>query len=151
MNKRLILAAFAALALLAGSAAMADSASPPGLMVVTTAAKNVYMADLLAVTLPDKRSGKTAIARFEEPRYSSVVGSNTDADSMTNASMGEKLVGVNRVGPVRIAGHFTSSFSPGIGAGSGDHAVPADILTIGIGGGSGNGVAAYSIAGIKGS
>lgn len=100
MKSKLLLIALGAMALFAGSAAMADSASPPGLTPMTSAnAKNATKAELLAVTLPDKRHGTDAIARFKEPQYSSVVGSNAGAAKTPANFMGEM-----KTEPLAIAG-----------------------------------------------
>lgn len=151
MKKRLILAAFAALAFFAGPAAIAatNPADPPGLNLIAIGANEIIsMADKMAATMPDKRFGVNAIAIQKEPQYSSVVGSN--ADTAGGATIpGEKLAGINKIDKVRMAGHINSGFSPGIGAGSGGHSAADNVLSIGIGGGSGGAVAAYSIAGIK--
>lgn len=150
MNKRLISVVFAALALFAGPTAFAaaNPADPPGLTMTSTNAKNAPKAELLAVTLPDKRHGTDAVARFKEPQYSSVTGGNANPMGI----MPRKLAGVTRLDTldtVRTVSHITSGFSPGIGAGSGDHSAADNVLTIDMGGGSGGAVAQYSIAGIK--
>lgn len=145
MKKRLILAAFAALAFFAGPAAIAaaNPADPPGLNLTATSADDTRsVTDKMAATMPDKRFGANAIAVQKEPQYSSVVGSN--ADTAGGATIpGDKLAGKNRVGKTLIAGHINSGFSPGVGAGSGYYLAAQTDLA------SGHVVATYSIAGIK--
>lgn len=144
-KSRFILAAFAALALFAGTAAMASTAAPPGLSMSSTNAKEVTILTDKA-TLPDKRFGADAIARFKESQHSSVVvGGNVNASLGVAQTDQGKLVGITRLDKVRIVGHVTSGFSPVIGTGCGDHS------TTQMDSASGHAVTAYSIAGMNGS